>query len=144
MARPQTLPAVNEIERMLREGMTYAEIGAKYNVTPSAVYKKLKTYGNPPKMPTYRDILPWTIEREHMATAPMKRIRTLVAKQSGKPVDAADERLLEDWIAGMEHAGVVLNYHPEAPINVASSKGGFYYSPRRPGEEGIFRAPGSE
>lgn len=144
MPAPRKLPPVEEIEALYRKGHTYEEIGAMFSVGKSAVYRALSRNNRITKAPDYRDILPWKIEEQHRGTGIMARIRDLVNKRQGLPLAPNQERLLEEWLSGMEEEGVILNYHPEAPPNAAASTGGFYYSPRLPGEEGIFRAPGTE
>lgn len=144
MPAPRKLPAVNEIEKLYREGHTYEEIGAMFSVGKSAVYRALSRANRIAKAPDYRDIVPWKVEEAHRGSGVMTRIRDLVSKQQGLPLSPNSERLLSEWLSGMEERGVVLNYHPEAPPNAAAQAGGFYYSPRLPGEEGYFRAPGLE
>lgn len=74
----------------------------------------------------------------------MRRVRSLAAKQLGKELDHSEQRLLDEWLIGMNEANVILNYHPEAPPNDASANGGFFYSARREGESGLFRTPDAE
>lgn len=144
MPAPSKLPSVDKIEALLNLGHTYEEIGAMYDVTRTAVHKKVSKSGKLRRQPTYRDMLPWKVLPEHRTASVMKRVRALAAKQLGKSIDINEERLLDEWILGMNESGVILNYHPEAPSNVASAKGGFYYSPRREGEVGLFRVPDPE
>lgn len=133
------LPPIEEIERMYQSGMTYKEIGAAHGVSVSAVSKEMSRKNRTPKKITYHDLLPWRILPEHTGTAIMRRVRTLALKRQGIAVSEDHDRLLAEWISGMAESGLVLNYHPEAPPNAASSAGGFYYSPRRDGEEGLCR-----
>lgn len=144
MPAPSKLPSVDEIEALLNLGHTYEEIGKMYDSTRTAVHKKLSRSGKLRRQPTYRDLVPWKVLPEHRTGSVMRRVRSLAAKQLGKRLEPSEERLLDEWLLGMEEAGVILNYHPEAPSNAASANGGFYYSPRRPGEVGLFRAPDSE
>lgn len=140
MAAPRRLPPVEELERLVALH-TYEEVGQMYGVGRSAVYRALSRANRIKKAPDYRDVVPWAVEEQHRGAGVMRRIRELVKKQQGIPLSTAEERLLNEWIEGMLKEGVILNYHPEAPPNAAASTGGFYYSPRREGEEGLFRSP---
>lgn len=142
MAKPRKLPPIEVLEDLI-VSHTYQEVGDMYGVGRSAVYRALSRANKVKKVPDYRDVLPWRIELEHRGSGVMSRIRDLVKKQQGVQLSANEERLLKEWIEGMEKEGVILNYHPEAPPNAAATTGGFYYSPRRPGEEGLFREPDS-
>lgn len=142
MPANRKLPPIEELERLYREGHTYAEIGDMYGATKTAVSKKFERAGRTPKRVTYRDLLPWKIAPEHRNAALMRRVRAMANKQSGIAISVNEERLLAEWITGMTEAGMILNYHPEAPPNAASTAGGFYYSPRKNGEAGLFRLPG--
>lgn len=139
MPAHRKLPPIEEVERLYNAGKTYQEIGDMFGASKTAAAKMLERKGRTPKRITYRDLLPWKVEEEHRGAAVMRRVRTMAQKQQGVPVTAESERLLAEWILGLEESGMILNYHPEAPPNSASSAGGFYFSPRLPGEQGYFR-----
>lgn len=141
MSAIRKLPDMTTLVRLRRNDWTLDEIAEEYGVTRTAVWKALERGGKTNPLPNYKDIIPWRVEPEHRSTAVMVRIRSLVKQRQGLPLPEGEERLLKDWLLGMEEAGVVLNYHPEAPANAASSKGGFYYSPREERDEWIFRVP---
>ncbi|MDN4612310.1 hypothetical protein [Arthrobacter burdickii] len=90
---------------------------------------------------TVSDILPWDVAAHHKTTAVMERFRTISKQQNGLDTSPVEERLLEAWLQGLADNDVVVNYHPDAPPNDASSRGGFYYVPRQPRDKWILRAP---
>src|SRR5699024_8113254 len=90
---------------------------------------------------TYRDLVPWKVLEVHRTACLMKRVRSLAARQLGKTLDPTEVRLLNEWILNLSTKNLILDYHPAAPRNDASSTGGFYYAVRKPGEKGLFRAP---
>lgn len=141
MSAIRKLPDATTLVRLRRNGWTLDQIAEEYGVTRTAVWKALERSGNTNPLPSYKDLVPWKVEQEHRGTAAMARIRSLVKQQQGVPLREGEAKLLKEWLAGMEDAGVILNYHPEAPSNAASTKGGFYFSPRQLGEKGLFREP---
>ncbi len=91
--------------------------------------------------PTVSDMLPWKIQNQHKTTAVMERFRTISKQKNGLDTTAEEERLLDNWLRGLADNDVIVNYHPDAPPNDASSKGGFYYVPRAPEDTWIVRLP---
>ncbi|MGO1319430.1 MAG: hypothetical protein ACTII7_05035 [Galactobacter sp.] len=99
-----------------------------------------------PKRPTQpglrlEDLLPWTVAPKHQDSNIMKKFRTELKQRTGQPTTLAEDEQLHDWLQGLSELGVVVAYAPEAPANVASRHGGFYYVERRPEDIGIVRNP---
>lgn len=135
------LPDSTTLRRMRTQGQTQKEIADTYGVSESAVWKALKKAGYTESMATYKDILPWEIDDEHKATAIMERFRSIVRQRMGGALLPEDERKLEAWLKDLEANELVVAYHPQAPANDASSKGGFYYVPRQADDDWIIRRP---
>lgn len=135
------LPDPTTLRRMRTQGLTQKEIADTYQVSESAVWKALKKAGYTESMATYKDILPWEIDDYHKATAIMERFRSIVRQREGGALLPEDERKLEAWLRDLEANELVVNYHPAAPANDASSKGGFYYVPRTADDDWIIRRP---
>lgn len=133
------LPNATILRRLRNQGMTYKEIADLYGTTESGVWRAFDRAGLINQRPTYRDIVPWAVDRKFARTQIMQHLRTLAKMQAELEVSPKDVESAKNWIADMESEGVILAYHPEAPANVASSKGGFYYVKREPGDEGWFR-----
>jgi hypothetical protein len=126
---------------MRNNGWRLADIAAEYGVTEGAVWKALNRAGVDDPRPTYRDLVPWDIDEKHRTTAVMARLRSITKQRRGQLLGEQEERLLSDWLEGLEENGLVVAYHPAAPPNSASRKGGFYYVPRSPADEWIIRQP---
>lgn len=135
------LPDSMTLRRMRTQGLTQKEIADTYGVSESAVWKALKRAGYTESMATYKDILPWEIDDYHKATAIMERFRSIVRQRHGGALLPEDERKLEAWLRDLEANELVVNYHPLAPANDASSKGGFYYVPKEADDDWIIRRP---
>lgn len=135
------LPDSTTLRRLRAQGFTQKEIAETYGASESAVWKALQRAGyiNPQK--TYKDILPWNISEAHKATAVMERFRSIVKKEKGAPLRPEEEAQLQRWLDDLHANELVVNYHPEAPANSASTKGGFYYVPKTEDDDWIIRRP---
>lgn len=138
------LPDAATLHRLREQGWRLTDIAEKYGVTESGVWRALERANMIEGRSTYRDILPWIVSQEHQSTAVMKKFRTMLHQREGREIAPADLAALNKWLAQLEEAGLVVNYHPEAPANDASSKGGFYYTERKPEDSGIIRRPVTE
>lgn len=133
------LPNATILRRLRNQGMTYKEIADLYGTTESGVWRAFDRAGLIKQRPTYRDVVPWQVDRKFSQTQIMLHLRTLAKMQAGLPVPAKDEASAMRWQEDMKRDGVILAYHPEAPANSASDAGGFYYARREPSDEGWFR-----
>lgn len=142
MTAVRKLPDSTTLRRLRANGWTQKEIADTYGASESAVWKALQRsggYGQPE--PTYKDILPWDLANEHKATAIMERFRSIVKQKKGAELRPEEEHLLNRWLKDLSDNNLVVAYHPDAPPNSASSKGGFYYTEREPGDDWIIRRP---
>lgn len=141
MPTVRKLPDSATLRRLRTQGYTQKEIAETYGVSESAVWKALMRAGYTEPLATYKDILPWEIEEKHKATAIMERFRSIVKQRKGAPLRPQEELLLNKWLKDLEANELVVNYHPAAPANSASTKGGFYYVPKAADDDWIIRRP---
>lgn len=141
MPTVRKLPDTTTLRRLRSQGFTQKEIAETYGAHESAVWKALMRAGFIAPSSTYRDILPWEIDRAHKATAIMERFRSIVKQKKGAALRPDEELLLNNWMRDLEANNLVVAYHKDAPPNSASSKGGFYYVPREPQDDWIIRRP---
>jgi predicted DNA-binding protein YlxM (UPF0122 family) len=124
------LPDSATLRRLRTQGYTQKNIAETFEVSESAVWKALNRAGYTEHVATYKDILPWEVADEHKTTAIMERFRSIVKQNKGAVLRPEEETRLNLWLRELEMNGLVVNYHPDAPPNSASSKGGFYYVPK--------------
>lgn len=141
MAGIRKLPDSGTLHRLRKQGWTHKDIATEFKVSESAVWKALMRAGYTKPMPTYRDLLPWRIAEEHKATAIMEHFRAIVKQQKGAVLRLDEEQMLNRWLRDLQALNLVVAYHPDAPPNTASTKGGFYYTPRTPEDDWIIRRP---
>jgi len=123
------------------QGWTLKDIAATYDVTEAAVWKALERAGFTVPQKTVNDVIPWSVADQHKSTAIMERFRSIVKQQKGSLLRSSEEQLLNRWLHDLTANNVVVAYHPDAPPNAASRKGGFYYIERTPDDDWIIRRP---
>jgi len=135
------LPDSTTLRRLRSQGWRLKDIADTYGVTEAAVWKALERAGLTVPQKTVQDVIPWNVAEEHKATAIMERFRSIVKQQKGAPLRSEEERQLNRWLHDLSTNNVVVDYHPAAPPNAASRKGGFYYTERKPEDDWIIRRP---
>lgn len=143
MSAIRMLPDSATLRRLRMQGYTQRGIAETYGVSESAVWKALNRAGYTEPLATYKDILPWEISDEHKAVAIMERFRAIMKQRKGATLRPEEESRLVAWLKDLEAGGLVVNYHPDAPPNSASAKGGFYYVPKVEQDDWIIRRPTS-
>lgn len=143
MTAIRKLPDKATLRRLRTAGWTQRRIAETYGVSESGVWKALQKAGYTETLSTYKDIIPWEIADEHKAVAIMERFRAIVKQRKGAQLRPEEEARLQQWLADLEANGLVVNYHPAAPPNSASSKGGFFYIPKSDQDDWIIRRPTS-
>ncbi|XKH58335.1 hypothetical protein LG293_17060 (plasmid) [Citricoccus nitrophenolicus] len=139
MAPQPKLPHISVLRRMRREGMTLRQVGEHFDVTPSAVWHKLNAAGDIPTARTVDEMTGWRISKHHRNCGAMRHLMNHNRLMMGKEVEPKRILALRDWVEDMLGAGVVVDYHPDAPANDASRTGGFYYRKREESDDSFFR-----
>lgn len=134
MPAPRLLPDNEVLTKLRHQGWTYEDISREYGVSTSAVYLRLRQANATKRRPSHRDVIPWTVKREHTYSFPAQMLRLLGRREKGLPMPPVKARMLNKWLREIEAAGVVVCYSPDYPPNAASQAGGFYYSRRRPSD----------
>jgi hypothetical protein len=141
MPTVRKLPDSTTLRRLRAQGHTQKEIAQAYGASESAVWKALQRAGYIDPQINYKDILPWEIDAAHKATAVMERFRSIVKQKKGVELRPDEQILLDRWLQDLAANELVVNYHPAAPANAASTKGGFYYVPKSVDDDWIIRKP---
>lgn len=144
MPAERKLPDKSTLRHLRMQGWRLSEIADEYGVGTTAVWHALERAGFTESRAMVKEILPWKIEPEHKSTAIMQRFRSILKQRNDAGLGEKEEELLTAWLRDLEESDLVVNYHPEAPPNSASRKGGFYYVPRKPDDKWIIREPVTE
>lgn len=139
----RVLPDTPVLQDLVRQGWTYNDIAAAWDVGPQAVYRQMQRAGKAKTRPDYSHIIPWRVATQHNKAAPIRYLRMLGRRQAGETLTPAESRRLDKWLAELREAGVVVAYERDYPPNEASMYGGFYYSRRREsdGVDALVRMP---
>lgn len=135
------LPDSATLRRLRLQGYTQRKIAEEFGVSDGAVWKALQRAGYTEPQPTYKNVIPWEIAEQHKAVAIMERFRSIVKQKKGVALRPDEEYQLNRWLHDLKANNLVVAYHPDAPPNTASTKGGFYYVPKSPEDDWIIRRP---
>lgn len=133
MAAPRLLPDKTTLERLRRQGVTYAQIADMYGVTEAAVYLRLKADGlAKDRRVSHKELIPWTVRGEHAHAHPALMLRVLSRRLQGLENSGPRNRMLDKWLGELADNDAVVMYDPDALPNGASKvTGGWFYAKRR-------------
>jgi AcrR family transcriptional regulator len=133
--RPRLLPSDEELLRLRDEdGLTYAQIAARFDVTKGAVFLRFRDAGATKRPTRYAAAIPWRVRTEHDKERPVVMLRFWARMQArDSKLDEASHRRVEKWAADLRDRDLVVMYDESIPPNPASRRGGFAYVPRRDG-----------
>lgn len=144
MPAQRQLPDNEVLVRLRRQGWSYDAIAAEFAVTRGAVYLRLKQVsGATTQRPDYSHLIPWVVAKRHTQAVPVNMLRLLGRRQNGEELTQRNATMLDNWLAKIAEADVVVCYDPEMGPNPASpTAGGFYYSRRRKSDgDSLVRVP---
>lgn len=134
VGRPRVLPPTNDLIRMFESGMTHQQIADQVfadtgtpvsrSTVSAALHRAGKTRGNP----RYKTEIPWKVRSEHLTEYPVRMLRLLGRRRSGKPIPPGDETRLDNWLELLDRENAVVAYDPNNPVQ------GFHYVDRRDGD----------
>ena len=140
MANIQVAPTKNELEQMLRRGLTQQQIVAEWEektgtaVSRSAIAMAMKRYGlkSARPRPRHEDMLPWHVKDEHKNHIEARMLRMEGRRRKGLPLKEEDLRWLNNWRRQLDEAGAVVAYDPETDE-------GFFWIERKASDSDIIR-----
>jgi IS30 family transposase len=130
------LPDRSELEKMLRSGMTHAEIAREVSratghpVKRSTVSAAIHRAGISQPAKKYPEEIPWTVREEHLTHYAARMLRTLGRRRKGIANSAEMDARLDAWLELLSSNHSVVAYVPETPQ-------GFFYVDGEPNELGI-------
>ena len=134
MPAQRLLPDSGTLIQLRNKGWTYNDIAAQYGVTKGAVYLQLRDARATTVRPTYSDLLPWTVRKDHVHAFPAQMLRLMGRRQTAATIPPVKERMLDKWLREVQENDVVVCYQADMPPNAAVPQGWFYYSKRVPSD----------
>ena len=132
MAAPQILPDPEIIRKMLERGKTQREIADEFGVTKQAVSFHVRRRNLTPAPPRYDAYIPWRIKFDHQNSHKYHMLQAHARRQMGLELAPSVERQLDSFLRKLDRLNAVVDYTDED---------GFYFTPRRPEDDGIIRDP---
>ena len=130
------LPDRSELEKMLRSGMTHAEIAEAVSretghpVRRSTVSAAIHRAGISSPAKKYPEEIPWTVREQHLTHYAARMLRTLGRRRAGITNSEEMDQRLDARLALLERNHSVVAYIPELPE-------GFVYVDGEPNDKGI-------
>lgn len=126
MAPPKFTPDANTLKRWQEEGLTHQQMADRVfeetgqRITRSAITLEMMKHGLSQPRPRYRETLPWRVSMDHIMAYPARQLRSLGKRLAGNELSAADEDLLNRWLAMLERDDLIVAYDPDDEV-------GFHY-----------------
>lgn len=121
MAAPRILPPVQDLRRLVDEGLTHAEIAARIRettgliVSRSAVSSALSRAGLTTETPRYRKEIPWRVRAEHLTQYQARMLRLLGRRRADIALNEDEATRLDAWLESLDERGFVVAYAPDGP-----------------------------
>lgn len=125
MPRTRDLPDTVELQALLRQGASQADIARRYGVTRQAVSKALAASHLRQPRHSFKPYAPWKVRTVHQNAYQLRMLRLHGREQMGLPIAEGDKRQLEAFRARLDELDVVVDYDREE---------GFFYVPREEGD----------
>jgi hypothetical protein len=134
------MPPPKELEEMRARGMTQRQIAEEverrtgHRVTRNAVTMALKRAGLSGNVRRYEDLVPWRVRDAHSRDYALTMLRAEARRRRGIEMSEDLAQRLGSWKAKLTERDVVVVYEPD-------TEEGFWYRPRRPGDDDLIRKP---
>lgn len=119
MAAPRLLPPTDQLERLVKAGLTHSEIAdwiyenTGVRVSRSTVSSALSRAGLTVAGNRFRDELPWKVRADHLTQYPARMLRLLGRVRSGIELTEEEQERLDAWLDALEEKDLVVAYAPE-------------------------------
>ena len=120
MAAPRILPPVAELQKLVDQGMTHAQIASKlsqktgHKIARSTISAALSRAGASDTGTRYAEEIPWRVRGEHLTQYPVRMLRLLGRRHKKIDLRADEAQRLDNWLAGLHQKNLVVAYSPEA------------------------------
>lgn len=121
-----------DLARMIKEGMTYAEIAQATGLQVTGVKQAARRYGLARKSLRHSHAIPWRVKEEHVNSLVQKYLTWLSTIGQGAPVRPETTKTVLRWADQLIAQRLDIDYDPEQGPNELSIQGGFYTKPADP------------
>lgn len=119
MAAPRLLPPVQDLQRLVDDGLTHQQIAdhilktTGLVVSRSAVSSALHRAGLSKDAPRYRREIPWRVNADHLTQYPARMLRLLGRRRADMELSEDESTRIDAWLEGLQEKGLVVAYVPD-------------------------------
>lgn len=125
MGRPRYLPSDRELQRLLDQGYSHADI-VQYvfdttgeRVSRTSVSAAISRAGLSKPQSRFQETIPWRVKVEHIRDYPARMLRLLGRRREGQPLNETENKRLDSWLAQLASDNAVVVYDPEQGFGYA-------------------------
>lgn len=99
-----------ELRRLVREGLSNAELAARFGVSESGVLQAKRAAGLSKPMLDHSRALPWKLDRSHNQSGPATNLRNLSSVAQGRAIPAEKLNTALRWADRLVANGLDISY----------------------------------
>ncbi|MFJ2030137.1 hypothetical protein [Streptosporangium sp. NPDC087985] len=116
----------SELRQLVREGLSNAELAARFGVSESGILQAKRAAGLSKPMLDHSRALPWKLDRAHSQSGPATNLRNLSSVAQGRAIPAEKLNTALRWADRLVAGGLDIAYEPgrgfhEVPVSAGQS-----------------------
>ncbi|MBB4941764.1 hypothetical protein FHR32_006141 [Streptosporangium album] len=116
----------DELRRLVREGLSNAELAMRFGVSESGILQAKRAAGLSKPMLDHSRALPWKLDRSHGQSGPATNLRNLSSVAQGRSIPAEKLNTALRWADRLVSGGLDIAYEPgrgfrEVPVSAGQS-----------------------
>ncbi|MGV9777667.1 hypothetical protein [Streptosporangium sp. NPDC003464] len=114
----------DELRRLVRQGLSNAELAARFGVSESGILQAKRAAGLSKPMLDHSRAIPWKLDRSHSQSGPATNLRNLSSVAQGRAIPSEKLNTALRWADRLVADGLDVAYEPDR---------GFHEIPAVPG-----------
>ncbi|MER5421259.1 hypothetical protein [Streptosporangium roseum] len=103
----------DELRRLAGEGLSNAELAARFGVSESGILQAKRAAGLSKPMLDHSRAIPWKLDRSHSQSGPATNLRNLSSVAQGRAIPAEKLNTALRWADRLVAGGLDVAYEPE-------------------------------
>lgn len=101
-----------ELRRLARQGLSNAELAARFGVSESGILQAKRAAGLSKPMLDHSRAIPWKLDRAHNQSGPATNLRNLSSVAQGRVIPAEKLNTALRWAGRLVASGMDISYEP--------------------------------
>ncbi|WP_436756724.1 hypothetical protein [Streptosporangium sp. V21-05] len=101
-----------ELRRLARQGLSNAELAARFGVSESGILQAKRAAGLSKPMLDHSRAIPWKLDRAHNQSGPTTNLRNLSSVAQGRVIPAEKLNTALRWAGRLVASGMDISYEP--------------------------------